>query len=396
MSNCPIRAYLSKKLHRYPQLTTAIVGATGGLIAFRVAAIASNFVGLNLKGSVLSIALGFTRLGGAARWTALMMGAPFVGAARGVVGMMQTIALRNRLATASLGATPGILTRVGDAFLVAGRSAIRLLSPLRFLRAAAVVLRGALMFSGVGAVLTAIAGAGTFIYNNWEGVKALIQGVGEGFMKGLAPVKPILEPIGNLAKSIYDSIAGLVGPLDVSTEKWRSWGEVIGGSVAQGVQAVVTGIQSIVGLFVTAYEKAVAFGNAIKNITGFGPGPANGGAPAPVPEVNVGGALAGGGPTRKGTSYLVGEEGPELWTAGANGRVTPHSETLSLMRKSASAMSGRSSGGGSKPAGGLNLTIPVTINGVQDIRGAAEEIGRLIEEKARFAMRGVYADVGVG
>ncbi|WP_354342995.1 hypothetical protein [Phyllobacterium ifriqiyense] len=35
--------------------------------------------------------------------------------------MMQTIALRKRLATAALGTTPSVLTRVGDAFLVTGR-----------------------------------------------------------------------------------------------------------------------------------------------------------------------------------------------------------------------------------------------------------------------------------
>lgn len=387
----PILNRISELADRYPQLTTAIVGATAGLIAFRVAAIAASFVGLNLKGALLTMALGFTRLGGAARMTALMMGAPFLGAAKGVAGMMQTIALRNRLATAALGTTPGVLARVGDAFLVAGRAAMRLFSPLRILRGIAVLARGALMFTGVGAALTGIAAAGEFIYNNWSGLTAMVQGVADGFMKGMAPVRPILEPIGNLAKSIYDSISNLVGPLEASTEKWREWGEVIGGAVAQGVQSVAAGIQSIVDLFSAAYEKAVAFGNALKNMAGFGGGPE---AAAPAMEVTSGNALAKGGPTRKGETYLVGEEGPELWQATANGRVTPHNETVSLMRRNASMAGGPTVG--QKSQGGVVIHAPININSVQDIKGAAREIQREMEQAVSLAMRGIYADVGVG
>jgi hypothetical protein len=49
-----------------------------------------------------------------------------------------------------------------------------------------------------------------------------------------------------------------------------------------------------------------------------------------LPQSDIGGTLlnpsphALGGPTIAGTTYLVGEKGPELWTAGTNGYVTPN------------------------------------------------------------------------
>jgi hypothetical protein len=40
---------------------------------------------------------------------------------------------------------------------------------------------------------------------------------------------------------------------------------------------------------------------------------------------------AAGGPTRAGRTYLVGENGPELWSEGANGYITPAAQTAALM-----------------------------------------------------------------
>lgn len=44
----------------------------------------------------------------------------------------------------------------------------------------------------------------------------------------------------------------------------------------------------------------------------------------------IGGALAAGGPVRAGESYLVGEEGPELFTPAGQGTVTSNAELKSM------------------------------------------------------------------
>ncbi len=51
-------------------------------------------------------------------------------------------------------------------------------------------------------------------------------------------------------------------------------------------------------------------------------------------------ARAKGGPVRKGTQYLVGEDGPELFTAGASGQITSNNRLASLRKNTFSSGSG--------------------------------------------------------
>lgn len=70
-----------------------------------------------------------------------------------------------------------------------------------------------------------------------------------------------------------------------------------------------------------------------------------------------GGGLAGGGPTRAGTPYLVGERGPELFVPGTNGGVMSNSD----LRSSMGAAPGSAAG-----APVLNMSFETsTINGVE-------------------------------
>jgi hypothetical protein len=53
---------------------------------------------------------------------------------------------------------------------------------------------------------------------------------------------------------------------------------------------------------------------------------AGGAAPAPAINTRFGGARMAGGATSGGFAYLIGERGPEIWTAPGAGRVIPNSE----------------------------------------------------------------------
>lgn len=75
-----------------------------------------------------------------------------------------------------------------------------------------------------------------------------------------------------------------------------------------------------------------------------------------------GGGRASGGPVSRGTSYLVGEEGPEMFTPSSSGAIIPH---------------GRMTGGGG---------ITVNINGGMYLsEDAAERIGDLIIGRLRMS-----------
>ena len=62
-----------------------------------------------------------------------------------------------------------------------------------------------------------------------------------------------------------------------------------------------------------------------------------------------GSARASGGPVVKGRSYLVGENGPEIWS-GDTGRITP-------ARQTAQILSGRGASGGGSAQGGGDVLI---------------------------------------
>lgn len=398
----PIAESIARFAEANPVLTRTLVAATAGLIAFRVAMIGLSFVGLNMKAALLTSALGIVRVGAAARWSAGMMAVPFMAAGRGVLGYFQTLALRSRLATAAMGQSPGVLARMGDAFMVAGRGILRLLNPLKWIRGIAIAARAALMFSGVGVVIAGIAAAGTFIYNNWEGITSMLGGVADGFMKGLAPAGAALQPLVDAATSIWSSITNLLGPLAASNAEWKSWGETIGGIVASGVNAIASGLNSIVGLFQTAYDGAVKLGGAIKSLWNgpkATPGVINDmnnryGTSVPVPAVD--GKRARGGPVRAGRTYLVGEEGPELWKAPSGGRIIPNRETMGMLRNSGGLpSSGSRSGGGGGAAPQVTVHANFTVSGASDPRTVAREVSKFLSAEISMGIRSVHADIGV-
>lgn len=88
---------------------------------------------------------------------------------------------------------------------------------------------------------------------------------------------------------------------------------------------------------------------------------------------------ASGGHITAGQMYLVGEEGPELFTSSTSGQIIPNHDLA--------GMSNGASGGG----GGMALTINnLTVNGVQDAEGLLDELVSIASTRANpgFVMEG--------
>lgn len=98
------------------------------------------------------------------------------------------------------------------------------------------IAAGFMRIAAIGGVVTgvvgAIAAAGLFIHQNWQGIGALFSGIGDGFMKGLGPARPIVEGIATGIGKVFDWLMRMTGPLDETGEAWRSWGEKIGTALA--------------------------------------------------------------------------------------------------------------------------------------------------------------------
>ncbi len=103
---------------------------------------------------------------------------------------------------------------------------------------------------------------------------------------------------------------------------------------------------------------------------------ANNNAGATIPLPGVAGARAAGGPVVGGRTYLVGEKGPELFTAGRSGTIIPNGGTSSL-------------GGGSFTIGALH------VHGVPGMseESLAQKVVAEMERRFRAAMDGAQADL---
>ena len=366
-----------------PRVTATIIALTAGLVGLRIAGIAAAFAGRLGYGGLLMLGYGAT---GALRAVAALARAPFAviaAALTHLTGVIQIVALRFAMMMAAFRAgSIGIGGILAGIAATGSRALLALLNPMALVRAALVALRVALISSGIGAALVAIAMAGLWIYNNWQGIKELFAGFADALSKGLGPAKGFLQPIADLAVKIYEAIDGLTGPLAASNAEWRAWGETIGGAVASAINTVANGISRIVGLFSSAVDKAYALGAALSNLNPFGGGeapakPATGAGGAGSPQPGAGGRYrAAGGRVTRGAAYVVGERRPEVFEAPSDGYI--HKRVPA--------------GGGGVQIG--SISIPIEISGVPDPRAAAEEAYRLFESRARDLFRGVFADTG--
>jgi hypothetical protein len=294
-----------------------------------------------------------------------------------------------------------------------GSGFLSLLNPMRLVTAAAVALRGAVMLTGVGAVLVGIAFAGKFIYDNWQGIKEMFAAFGEAFMAALGPVKPMLDPVITGISTLFGWLSRI--SFEISPASWQAWGAAAGSVVGNIIRwfaelpgriaASLGSLYDIGRQFMQSFfDGLISIGNDILNwasgiansissalsFTGRTPTPAvnprgagAGTRPAPDPNDPYGvGPIedltkrAGGGPISRGASYLVGERGPELITAGRSGYVNR---------------------AGSFPAGGITVSpvFNMSFNGRTDAEDVVQQIRRVLRDEVRETFRGVYADAGL-
>ncbi|WP_172123234.1 phage tail tape measure protein [Devosia sp. 919] len=362
-----------------PILTAALVGITAAVIGLRVAAIAAQFALLWMKGGVLSLGL---------------------------------VAVK---------AEAGVLA---------------LLNPLNLVKNALLALRFAVISTGIGALLVGVAMAGTWIYNNWFGLAEMFTAFGAAFMAAVGPLAPVLQPIIDAVGTLSALFAGLTGEMNGAA--WTQWGAQAGlavgafvataianfnrlvsaaqsvparfGQLGSQISAVFSSInlsaigsqiiQSLWDGIAAKWEEFMAWlrglpgqiGGVFSGVPGmlgglFGggqgntalSGPATPPAGATGQPGTYGGGFAAGGPIAGGTTYLVGEEGPELITPNRSGFVHTAPQTQAML---GSGRGATISFGNIIIQGGANASA-------QDI---AQEFGRQI----RDAFSGIQADTEWG
>lgn len=372
---------------KHPAVTRAIVATSAALIGLRIAGIAAKFGLLWMWGGALAVAkVALLGLAGAVRLASLAM-LPFGVAFRAA-----------RTAMVGFAASAAILG-TGGALRMAGVALLGLLSPIRLVTVALRLLKVALLTSGIGAALLALAAAGLFIYNNWSGIKEMFAGIGEGIMTALQPVMPAVQPVIDGFGWLSDKVSGLLGPIDASKESWRALGVTIGETIGGAITSVIEKIQRLIGWF---RDAAKAIGGFLGNIGGALKTPLiGGGGKSPFVSNSVAGARAAGGPVRRGMSYLVGENGPEMFTAGAGGMIHNTNRTIQALRAAALASAVAVSPAAAQGSGraGAGTTMQVDVGGIhihaqpgQSPDAIADAVERRLSSKLGALSRGAYSD----
>ncbi|MFM8745085.1 MAG: phage tail tape measure protein, partial [Aestuariivirga sp.] len=223
----PVLELLTSLVSQYPGVSGALAAITAGFVALRAALAGLTFLGLMGKGGMLAT-LAFGLRGVAVALTALRAAAitaPLGMLASGLASLRGSL-----LGLAMLGSAGGLRAVFG----ALGSAILGLLNPLRLVTAAAVALRGALLLTGVGAVLIGIAVAGKFIYDNWQGIGQMFAAFGEAFMAALGPVRPMLDPVISAVSSLFGWLSKL--SFEISPASWQAWGAAAGTAVGNVVR----------------------------------------------------------------------------------------------------------------------------------------------------------------
>jgi hypothetical protein len=179
-----------------------------------------------------------------------------------------------------------------------------------------------------------------------EGIKRVLGDFVEG-------VKSVFIPVFQGLKFAFNQIRNAV---EDNKESFQSFFDLLkiiapyfGGALKiaiQGIGIALGVVVRIVAELIDGFRTLISIGSKI--------GGAIGGA--------FGGGRASGGPVSAGTTYLVGEKGPELFTPSASGRIIPNG----------------SMGGGSN-------TINITVNGAIDPISTARQITQLLNREATLS-----------
>lgn len=446
-----------------PKLTRTVVALTAGLVGLRVAAIAAQFGFLWMKGGVLSAAIagmsGLSRAVSAASVAFLPLGramgvvAPSArSAARAAAAQaaatlsqrqaayqsalaLQGLARQGRVAGLSMAQATANVKSAGAA-LVAAQGGMKTANAALvatgasagFVARAFRIMRVALISTGVGALAAGIAAAGIWIYNNWEGIGVAFEAFKGAFMRAVEPIMPALQPVLDGFSWLWDSISGLLGPIDEMNGGWAEAGVAVGKFVGETILAIV-GLPGKIAMFagemlaagialmqsmwdgiVAKFDEMLAWFSSLPGriIDAIGSidlsniirwptppswwtnrptwlGGAGDGSPA------IAGARAAGGRIAGGRTYLVGEEGAELITPTRSGYVHNAADTAAMARSSTPGTAQQRAAGGVRVERVIG-ELHVHPSPGMDEQALAEKVARTIEGVVRSALSGVQSD----
>jgi len=241
----------------HPELVGNAIKAATALIGLTIAGRAARWALLFMRGGVLMVAQPLLAATMAvASFTKALLIAPVIGAVTRSLGFLKAAFVGAR--GSALGMQAALLLFTGASGLKAAAVGfLGLLNPLRLVTAAMHALKFAVIGTGIGAILVAIAAAGTFIYNNWSGLGEFFKSFGQAFMAALGPLAPAVQPLIGAVQWLWDTVSGFLG--EISPATWAQWGAAAGTAVGNLVRDVMDLPGRIAALGEELYNSATSW-----------------------------------------------------------------------------------------------------------------------------------------
>lgn len=245
----PVVSSFKEFSEAHPALIGNLIKGASAVIGLTVAAHAARWAFLWLRGGVIMLAKPLLAAGVAmSTFVASMATAAFARVVASLASLRRAL-----LSIMVLGAVGG----PAAAFRAMGVAMLGLLSPIGLVTGALRLLKLAVIGTGIGAILVAIAAAGLFIYENWSGLGAFFTAFGSAFMAALGPLAPAIEPLIGGVKWLWDTVSGFFG--EISPATWTAWGTQAGAAVGAVAAAVLNLPSKIVSLGTDLYNGALTW-----------------------------------------------------------------------------------------------------------------------------------------
>lgn len=158
--------------------------------------------------------------------------------------------------------------RLGFDILTRSMNVVRVLPALWGMVTGSVSLLGGAigaLFSPVGLIVAALAGAAVLIWKYWDPIRAFFAGVFSGIMERLTPLRetferfgPVFDAIGSGISQVFDWFKSLLSPMESSKEtldKCTSAGEIFGNVLGGALQLVLTPAKMLLDTLAWILEK---------------------------------------------------------------------------------------------------------------------------------------------
>ncbi|EOK3886199.1 phage tail tape measure protein [Escherichia coli] len=158
--------------------------------------------------------------------------------------------------------------RIGFDILTRSMNVVRVLPALWGMVTGSVSLLGGAigaLFSPVGLVVAALAGAAVLIWKYWDPIRAFFAGVFSGIMERLTPLRetferfgPVFDAIGSGISQVFNWFKSLLSPMESSKEtldKCTSAGEIFGNILGGALQLVLTPAKMLLDTLAWILEK---------------------------------------------------------------------------------------------------------------------------------------------